>query len=679
MKHNIDFFRDEIRNGFYIPTAVKQSWACALDVLSEIDRICKKHDITYFADWGTFLGAVRHGGFVPWDDDLDICMKRDDYTKFRQVADHELPPDFCIHDYERHEGHWLFLSRVVSSTRINFDESYLNSHYNFPWLTGVDIFLKDYLYKDSAQEKERCDEIMFILAVAESVITGTANATALNDNLDKLEKKYSYRFIDRSDSHDLAVSLYRLAEKQMARISKEQSDRLCQIFPWGLKGSPGEPKEYYESAEYLPFEDTFIPVPSHYNKVLSSRYGEYNYIKKGVAGHDYPSFEGQRKNFERSTGMTLPRFTFDASLLYIDRGFSFDSNTVSANTADNSTGNPSSNVSNHHKRKVLFLPIGPAEWKGLEATYNREMSDPNTEVAVVPLPLMPKNCLGQVSLSDDAIDVCVHLSEYPEGLPIISWEDYDLEQQIPDTVYIQSPYDAENPYLTIPPYYYAENLIFYTKELVYIPIGPVADFTEEDIPDQKVMDFYVTMPAVILADRIYLHSESLRTHYISKLTSFSGDESTRSIWEKRICVIPDLYPLETHQSSIKKLLYCISTYEYAEHAENFEEAIKNRIAILKENSEKIEVSICLYPNPDIQNISGGSSDFMYEESLTSGFYNRVLALANAEGFEIVSFDKKDIDGFVSCFDAYYGSSCPLVPVFVAQKKPVMIANYELDL
>jgi hypothetical protein len=157
-------------------------------------------------------------------------MKRDDYTKFRQVADHELPPDFCIHDYERHEGHWLFLSRVVSSTRINFDESYLNSHYNFPWLTGVDIFVKDYLYKDSAQEKERCDEIMFILAVAESVITGTANATALNDNLDKLEKKYSYRFIDRSDSHDLAVSLYRLAEKQMARTSKEQSDRLCQIF-----------------------------------------------------------------------------------------------------------------------------------------------------------------------------------------------------------------------------------------------------------------------------------------------------------------------------------------------------------------------------------------------------------------------------------------------------------------
>lgn len=679
MNHSIDFFRDEIRNGFYIPTAVKQSWACALDVLSEIDRICKKHDITYFADWGSFLGAVRHGGFVPWDDDLDICMTRDNYIKFRQVADHELPPGFCIHDYERHEGHWLFLSRVVSSTRINFDESYLNRHYNYPWLTGVDIFVKDYLYKDPAQEKERCDEIMFILAVAESVINGTAGATALNTNLDKLEKKYSYKFIDRSDSHDLAVSLYRLAEKQMARVPKEQSDRLCQIFPWGLKGNPGEPKEYYESAEYLPFEDTLIPVPSQYNKVLSSRYGDYNYIKKGVAGHDYPSFEGQRKNFERSTGMALPRFSFDASFLNIDRGFSSDLNHISAGAVKNCFENFSTTAAKAQKRKVLFLPIGPAEWKGFKTTYDKELSDPNTEVVIVPLPLMPKNCLGQVSLNDDEIDVCVRRSEYPDYLPIMSWEDYDLEQQMPDTIYIQDPYDAENPYLTIPPYYYAENLIFYTKELVYIPIGPVADFTKEDIPDQKVMDFYVSMPAVMLADKIYLHSETLRTHYINNLTSFTGDESTRLVWEKRICVIPDLYPLKAHQGNLKKLLYCISTYEYAEHTKNFEEAIKNRIAILKENSEKIEVSICLYPNPDNQAMSVRSSDIMHEGELTSEFYKRVLTMANKEGITIVSFDKKDIEVFVSGFDAFYGSSCPLVPVFVAQKKPVMIANYELDL
>ena len=118
MGHSVDFFRDEVRNGFYIPTAIKQGWAAALDVLSEIDTICKNHDITYFADWGTFLGAVRHGGFVPWDDDLDICMLRDDYLKFREVADRELPENYVIHDFERKEDHWLFLSRVVNNSRM---------------------------------------------------------------------------------------------------------------------------------------------------------------------------------------------------------------------------------------------------------------------------------------------------------------------------------------------------------------------------------------------------------------------------------------------------------------------------------------------------------------------------------------------------------------------------------
>ena len=54
MDFTVDFFRDEVRNGFYIPTAIKQGWAASLFVLGEIDRICKKHDIDYFADWGTF-------------------------------------------------------------------------------------------------------------------------------------------------------------------------------------------------------------------------------------------------------------------------------------------------------------------------------------------------------------------------------------------------------------------------------------------------------------------------------------------------------------------------------------------------------------------------------------------------------------------------------------------------
>ena len=53
------YFEDEVRDGFYVPSMIKRSWAVALDVLSEVDRICQKYDIKYYAEWGTLLGADR--------------------------------------------------------------------------------------------------------------------------------------------------------------------------------------------------------------------------------------------------------------------------------------------------------------------------------------------------------------------------------------------------------------------------------------------------------------------------------------------------------------------------------------------------------------------------------------------------------------------------------------------
>ena len=62
-----------------------------LDILLAVDAICRRHGITYWVDNGTLLGAVRHGGFIPWDDDMDIAMPMDDYRKFASLAQEELP------------------------------------------------------------------------------------------------------------------------------------------------------------------------------------------------------------------------------------------------------------------------------------------------------------------------------------------------------------------------------------------------------------------------------------------------------------------------------------------------------------------------------------------------------------------------------------------------------------
>ncbi len=316
MKHSIDFFKDEIRDGFYITTAVKIAWANTLDVLDEIDRICKKYDISYFADWGTLLGAVRHHGFIPWDDDLDICMKRENYVKFREVADSELPSHYDIHDYERHEDHRLFLARVVSNKKMCFEPEFMKKHYNFPWLAGVDIFLKDHLYTDADEESRRDREVLEILACADGLIDKTISRQNADAHIREFEKRYSVRIPFKGNDRETFVALYRLAEKQMSRVNPEKSEMIGQVFPWVLKSglSAGEPKSDYEKIIAVPFEDTYIPIPACYDRILSRKYGNYLQIRKVWGGHDYPYFESQKKEIEKLSGSSFTTFRFDRQM-----------------------------------------------------------------------------------------------------------------------------------------------------------------------------------------------------------------------------------------------------------------------------------------------------------------------------------------------------------------------------
>lgn len=71
-----------------------------LDILTEIDRICRKHGIDYWLDGGNMLGAVRHGGFIPWDDDVDIAMRQEDLQRFIRIAPQELPPSLFLQTQE---------------------------------------------------------------------------------------------------------------------------------------------------------------------------------------------------------------------------------------------------------------------------------------------------------------------------------------------------------------------------------------------------------------------------------------------------------------------------------------------------------------------------------------------------------------------------------------------------
>lgn len=98
-----------------------------VDILVEVDKICRKHKIEYYLDWGSLLGAVRHGGFIPWDDDLDIAVHRKDVNRLRKLLQAELPSNLCYQDCHTDWNYPLPMGKVRDR----------NSIFNDPYVTKV--------------------------------------------------------------------------------------------------------------------------------------------------------------------------------------------------------------------------------------------------------------------------------------------------------------------------------------------------------------------------------------------------------------------------------------------------------------------------------------------------------------------------------------------------------------
>ena len=111
------------------------------DMLREIDRICRAHDIKYFICYGTMLGAVRHGGFIPWDDDVDVAMLRSEFEKFRQIAPKELNDRFSYESHTNKNGYHYFFDRITAKD--TYFASKYSDDYEMHKGISVDIFVVD--------------------------------------------------------------------------------------------------------------------------------------------------------------------------------------------------------------------------------------------------------------------------------------------------------------------------------------------------------------------------------------------------------------------------------------------------------------------------------------------------------------------------------------------------------
>ena len=108
-------------------TILRKAQLRIVGILINVDKICRKHNIPYWIDYGTLLGAVRHGGFIPWDDDVDICVLDRDYKKLRKCLKEELPSNLAFQDYTTDPNAFFFYGRVRDK----------NSYFYYPYFTKL--------------------------------------------------------------------------------------------------------------------------------------------------------------------------------------------------------------------------------------------------------------------------------------------------------------------------------------------------------------------------------------------------------------------------------------------------------------------------------------------------------------------------------------------------------------
>ncbi len=291
------FFEDEVRDGYFVRSEMKRRWAAEMEVLAEIDRVCKKNGITYFADWGTLLGAVRHNGFIPWDDDMDIVMLRSDYMRFLSIAQKELLPPFMgINIYHYEDFDRTFIT-VQNGLGLNLNENFLNRFHGCPYGSGVDIFCLDNMW-ESEEEFYDIVQLTDFVSLVNKVIDMRREEKEFGKILEKDEhwlqiKKESDAFstedfllkaesmcnvkIDRKKN--IKNQLFRILDGAYSLCDNDKSELVVNMAAATCLEyhHAGFKREWYKEAVELPFENITIPVPIGYHKVLEQLYG-INYL-----------------------------------------------------------------------------------------------------------------------------------------------------------------------------------------------------------------------------------------------------------------------------------------------------------------------------------------------------------------------------------------------------------------
>lgn len=249
-----------------------------LQILSHLDSFCKKHGICYFLIGGSLLGAIRHHGFIPWDDDIDVMMLREDYNRFEKLYDLNNISHYKLHSYKKDQS-FPYPFMKLDDNRTIFQEE-INDNYEMG--IHIDIFPADVIPNERKQQQK----MFYKNAILIKLLTLKRLPIKRRRGMLKNLLLCSGQFVAKPIPQKWIV---KKIINNACKYSGKKTN-FCGNVMWGYGMKEVVKNESYALIKNADFEGRQFPIPVGYEEYLSSVYGNYMEfppVEKQNTHHNY--------------------------------------------------------------------------------------------------------------------------------------------------------------------------------------------------------------------------------------------------------------------------------------------------------------------------------------------------------------------------------------------------------